>query len=103
MASGPGDDKRDRTGASGGERTTEERSSLEDGVSLSDENTHLRGPDIAAASTDTNPRCAISLASAEPLEEAGTVVGPLTAFMATDGAAEVGGKERAFAQWKVEW
>ena len=63
-------------------------------------NTNLGGLDVAAASTDTNPGCAISPAFAEPLEEAGTAANPPTTFMATDGVAEVGGEERAFAQWK---
>ena len=66
-------------------------------MSLSDENTDLRGLDVTTTSADTNPRCAIGPASAEPLEEAGTAVGPSMAFMATDGVAEVGGEERAFA------
>ena len=72
-------------------------------MSLDDGNTDLRGLDVAAASIDTNPRCAIGPAFAEPLEEAGTAVGPLTAFMATGGVVEVGGEEKAFVQWKVEW
>ena len=72
-------------------------------MSLGDGNANLRGLDVAAASIDTNPGCAIGPASIEPLEEAGTTIGPSTTFMATDGVAEVGGKERAFAQWKVEW
>ena len=72
-------------------------------MSLGDENADLQGLDVTATSTDTNPGCAIGPASAEPLEEAGTSAGPRTTFMATDGVAEVGGKERGFAQWKVEW
>ena len=72
-------------------------------MSLDDGNADVQGLDVAAASADTNPGCAICLASTEPLEEAGTTAGPLTAFMATDGVTEVGGEERAFAQWKVEW
>ena len=98
MASGLGDDERDRTGANGGERITGAG-----GVSLSDGNANLQGLDVAAASTDTNPRCAIGPTSVEQLEEAGTVAGPPTPFMATDGVVEVGGEESAFAQWKVEW
>ena len=72
-------------------------------MSLGDGNTNLRGLDVTTASADTNPGCAIGPTSAEPLEEARTIAGPPTAFMATDGVAEVGGEERAFAQWKVEW
>jgi hypothetical protein len=37
------------------------------------------------------------------LEEAGTAAGPPTVFMAIDGVVKVGGEERAFTQWKVEW
>ena len=72
-------------------------------MTLGDRNADLRGLDVAVASANTNPGCAIGPASAKPLEEAGTVAGPLMAFMATDTVAEVGGDERAFAQWKVEW
>ena len=72
-------------------------------MSLGNGNTDLRGLDITAAFADTNLGCAIGPASTEPLEEAGTVAGPPMAFMATDRVAEVGGEERAFAQWKVEW
>ena len=72
-------------------------------MSLSDGNADLRGLDVATASADTNPGCAIVPASAETLEEAGTVARPLTAFNATNGVAKVGGEERAFVQWKVEW
>ena len=115
MAIGPGDSERDRTRADSGEQTTGaggvsvvtegdgESSSLGDGVSLGDGNADLQGLDVAATSIDTNPGCAICPTSAEPLEEAGTAVGPLTAFMATGGVVEVGGEEKAFVQWKVEW
>ena len=115
MTSRPNNDERDRTGAGGGERTTdascisvvvegnEESSKLGDGVSLGNGNTDLRGLDIAAASANTIPGYAIGPASTEPLEEVGTVAGPPTAFIATNGVAEVGGEERASAQWKVEW
>ena len=72
-------------------------------MSLGNGNAYLWGLDVVTASTNTNPGCAIGPASAEPLEEAGTVARPPTAFMATDGVAEVGGEEKAFAQWKVEW
>ena len=70
---------------------------------LGERNTDLWGLDVAAASADTNPGCAIGLTSTKPLEEVGTATGPPTAFMATDRVAEVGGEETAFAQWKVEW
>ena len=72
-------------------------------MSLGHRNTDLRGLDITAASTDTNPGCTIGPASIEPLEEAGTAAGTPTGFMAIDGVEKVGGEERAFAQWKVEW
>ena len=72
-------------------------------MSLGNRNADLWGLDVATTSANTNPRCAIGPASVEPLEEAGTTVGPAMAFMATDEVAEVGGEERAFAQWKVEW
>ena len=72
-------------------------------MGLGDGNANLRGLDVAAASIDTNPRCAIGPAFAEPLEEAGTAAGPPIAFMITNRVAEVGGEERAFSQWKVEW
>ena len=102
MVSGPGDGQQDRTRAGGRERTIgvggvsviaegdRESISLGDGVSLGDGNADLWGLDIATASV-------------KPLEEAGTIVRPPTAFMATNGVVEVGGEERAFAQWKVEW
>ena len=61
------------------------------------------GLDIAAASIDTNLGCAIGPACAEPQEEVRTIARPPTTFMATNGVAEVGGEERPFAQWKVEW
>jgi len=61
-------------------------------MSLDDGNTDLHALDVAAASTNTNSGCAIGPASIEPLEEVGTAAGPLTAFMATDGVAEVGGE-----------
>ena len=115
MVSGLSDGEQDHTKASGGKRTTGaggvsivaegdgESSNLGDGVSLGDGNADLRGLDVAAASADTNPGCAIRPISAKPLEEEGTTAGPPMTFMATDGVAEVGGEERAFAQWKVEW
>ena len=71
-------------------------------MSLGDGNTDLRGLDVAAASADTNPGCAIGLASTEPLKEGGLQLGhrrPLWQL----GVVYVGGKERAFVQWKVEW
>ena len=71
-------------------------------MSLGNGNADLRGLDMAATSANTNIGCTIGPASVEALEEAGTAAGPPTAFMATDGVAEVGGEERAFAQWKVE-
>ena len=67
-------------------------------MSLRDGNTNLWGLDVIATSTNTNPGCSIDPTSVEPLEEAGTAARPPTAFMATDGVAEVGGEERAFAQ-----
>ena len=66
VVSGPSNGERDRTGADGGERTTNvggvygiaegdgETSSLGDGVSLGNGNDDLRGLDIIASSTDTN-------------------------------------------------
>ena len=72
-------------------------------MSLGYGNADLRGLDVATAFVDTNPGCAIGPTSTKPLEEAGTTAGPPMAFMATDGVVEVGGEERAFAQWKVEW
>jgi len=72
-------------------------------MSLGDGNTNLWGLDIIATSVDTNLGYAIVPATIELLEEARTTIGPPTAFMATDGLAEMGGKERAFAQWNVEW
>jgi hypothetical protein len=96
MASGPGDDEQDRTGADGGERTTGaggvsvvteddgEDSSLGDGMSLDDGNADLWGLDVVAAFADTNPEYAISPASTKPLEEVGTTTKPPTTFMATD-------------------
>ena len=72
-------------------------------MSLGDRNTDLWGLDVIAASADTNPGCTIGPASDEPLEEVGTAAGPPTTFMAIGGVVEVGGEERAFVQWKVEW
>ena len=72
-------------------------------MSLGDGNADLWGLDVVTAFADTNPGCTIGSASAKPLEEAGTIARASTTFMATDGLAEVGGEERAFAQWKVEW
>ena len=45
----------------------------------------------------------MGLAFTEQLEEARTAAGPPTTFMATSGVAELGGEERTFAQWKMEW
>jgi hypothetical protein len=66
-----------------------------------DGNTDLLGLDVITTTAATNSGCTIGPTSAEPQKEVGTRAGPPMAFMATNRVAEMGGKARAFGQWKV--